>query len=79
MKGEGDETISLLGRALAHARTTARYLVFYGAGHDICDEPGRTAQEGIFHVAKGAFHSVSAQQGFLNLDARLSLGDLWFR
>jgi unsaturated chondroitin disaccharide hydrolase len=64
MKGEGDEAISLLGRALAHARTTAKYLVFYGAGRDIYDEPGRTAQEGIFHVAKGAFHSVSAQQGF---------------
>jgi unsaturated chondroitin disaccharide hydrolase len=64
MKGEGDEAISLLGRALAHARATARYLVFYGEGRDIYDEPGRTAQEAIFNVQKPEFYSVGAQQGY---------------
>jgi unsaturated chondroitin disaccharide hydrolase len=64
MKGEGDQIISLLGRALAHARATARYLVFYGKGRDIYDEPGRVAQEVIFNLEKREFHSVGAQQGY---------------
>jgi hypothetical protein len=64
MKGERDQVISLLGRALAHARATARYLVFYGAGRDIYDQPGRTAQEAIFNVETGVFHCVGAQQGY---------------
>jgi unsaturated chondroitin disaccharide hydrolase len=29
---KSDQVVSLLGRALAHARATARYLVFYGEG-----------------------------------------------
>ena len=64
VRGEGDEVISLLGRALAHAHATARYLVFYGEGRDIYDEPGRTAQEAIFNLEKREFHSVAAQQGY---------------
>jgi hypothetical protein len=64
VKGEGDEAISLLGRTLAHARATARYLVFYGEGRDIYDEPGRTAQEAIFNIQKPEFYSVGAQQGY---------------
>ncbi len=64
MKGEGDEVVSLLGRLLAHARTTARYVVFYGEGRDIYDLPGRTAHEAIFNVTNGAFRCVGTQQGY---------------
>jgi unsaturated chondroitin disaccharide hydrolase len=64
MKDEGDQTVSLLGRALAHVRATARYLVFYGEGRDIYDERGRTAHEAIFNVTNGAFRCVATQQGY---------------
>lgn len=64
MKGEGDAVIPLLGRLVAHARTTARYGVFYGEGRDIYDERGRTAHEAIFNVANGAFRCVGTQQGY---------------
>ena len=64
MKGEGDQVIPLLGRLVAHARTTARYGVFYGEGRDIYDVRGRTAHEAIFNVANGAFRCVGTQQGY---------------
>lgn len=64
LKGEGDVAVSLLGRLLAHARTTARYVVFYGEGRDIYDVLGRTAHEAIFNVANGAFRCVGTQQGY---------------
>src|SRR5579872_3690736 len=64
MKGEGDQVISLLGRMLAHARATSRYIVFYGEGRDIYDEYGRTAHEAIFNVTNGAFRCVGTQQGY---------------
>ena len=56
--------ISMLGRLVAHARTTARYGVFYGEGRDIYDVRGRTAHEAIFNVANGAFRCVGTQQGY---------------
>jgi hypothetical protein len=62
--GEGDQPISLLGRAIAHLRATARYNVFYGEGRDIYDERGRTAHEAIFDTTNGAFRSVATQQGY---------------
>ena len=64
MKGEGDHVISLLGRALAHARATARYIVFYGEGRDIYDQAGRTAHEALFDVTNGEFRCVGTQQGY---------------
>ena len=64
MKEEGDRVVSLLGRALAHAQTTARYVVFYGEGRDIYDLSGRTAHEAIFNVTNGAFRCVGTQQGY---------------
>jgi hypothetical protein len=64
MKDEGDRSVSLLGRALAHARTTARYAIFYGERRDIYDVRGRTAHEAIFNIANGAFRSVASQQGY---------------
>lgn len=64
MKDEGDAAISLLGRTIAHARTTAKYVVFYGEGRDIYDVRGRTAHEAIFNVSNGAFRCVGTQQGY---------------
>jgi unsaturated chondroitin disaccharide hydrolase len=64
VKGEGDAVIPLLGRLVAHARTTAQYGVFYGEGRDIYDVRGRTAHESIFNVANGAFRCVGTQQGY---------------
>jgi hypothetical protein len=64
MKGEGDVVIPLLGRLVAHARSTAKYCLFWGEGRDIWDERGRTAHEAIFNVASGAFRCVGTQQGY---------------
>jgi len=62
--GEGDRRISLLGRLLAHARTTARCTVFYGEGRDGYDVRGRVAHESLFNVADGAYRCPSTQQGY---------------
>ncbi|EJW12437.1 glycosyl hydrolase, family 88 [Rhodovulum sp. PH10] len=64
MKGEGDQVIPLLGRLVAHARTTAKYAVFYGEGRDIYDLRGRTAHEAIFNTVSRAFRCVGTQQGY---------------
>lgn len=64
LMGENDESISLLGRAIEHARTTARYNVFYGEGRDIYDEWGRVAHESVFNVNDGRFRTSSTQQGY---------------
>jgi hypothetical protein len=64
MKGEGDAVISMLGRAITHARTSAKYSIFYGEGRDIYDLRGRTAHEAIFNVANGVFRCVGTQQGY---------------
>jgi unsaturated chondroitin disaccharide hydrolase len=61
---ENDETISLLGRLLEHARTTACYNVYYGEGRDIYDVAGRVAHEAIFNVNDGNFRCPSTQQGY---------------
>ena len=64
MKDEGDVVVSLLGRLVTHARTTAKYNLFYGEGRDIYDVRGRTAHEAIFNTANGAFRCVGTQQGY---------------
>jgi len=64
MKEEGDQVVPLLGRLIAHARTTAKYVVFYGEGRDIYDIRGRTAHEAIFNVVNRAFRCVGTQQGY---------------
>jgi hypothetical protein len=64
MKDEGDAVVSMLGRAVTHARTTAKYIVFYGEGRDIYDIRGRAAHEAIFNVASNAFRCVGTQQGY---------------
>jgi unsaturated chondroitin disaccharide hydrolase len=65
--GEQDERISLLGRLLTHARTSAEFNIYYGNGRDVYDVPalrGRTVHEAIFNPASGAFRCPSSQQGF---------------
>lgn len=64
LMGENDRRISLLGRTMEHARATARYSVFYGAGRDSYDVRGRTAHESIFNVNDGVFRCPNSQQGY---------------
>lgn len=64
LMGENDSPISLLGRALDHIKSTARYSVFYGEGRDRYDEWGRTAHESVFNTNDGRFRCPNAQQGF---------------
>jgi unsaturated chondroitin disaccharide hydrolase len=61
---EHDEHVSLLGRLVGHARSTARYNVFYGQGRDAYDVPGRTVHEAIFNTNDGRFRCPSTQQGY---------------
>jgi hypothetical protein len=65
LMGENDEKISLLDRLIAHAKTTVKYNIYYGAGRDAYDTPamrGRTAHEAIFN--DGRFRCPSSQQGY---------------
>ena len=48
LQREQDERVNLLGRALVHAKTSARFNVYYGEGRDHYDVPalrGRTVHE----------------------------------
>jgi hypothetical protein len=62
--GEGDRPISLLGRLLQHAETTARFNVFYGRGRDCYDISGRVAHESIFNLNDGSYRCPNSQQGY---------------
>ncbi|MFZ4598600.1 MAG: glycosyl hydrolase [Terrimicrobiaceae bacterium] len=64
LMGEKDAKISLLGRLLDHARTTADFAVFYGEGRDAYDLRGRVAHESIFNINDGNFRCPNSQQGF---------------
>ena len=64
LQGEHDEVHNLLGRALKHAETTARYNVYFGEGRDSYDEYGRVVHESIFNVADGRYRCPSTQQGY---------------
>jgi unsaturated chondroitin disaccharide hydrolase len=64
---EQDAVINLLERIATHARTTARYNIYFGEGRDAYDTPatrGRTAHETLFNVTNGVFRAPSTQQGF---------------
>jgi unsaturated chondroitin disaccharide hydrolase len=63
-QGEGDERISLLGRALQHIQATADYSIYYGEARDTYDIRGRTAHESIFNVKDGNYRCPNSQQGF---------------
>lgn len=62
--GEHDEQISLLQRLIQHARSTARYNIYYGEGRDAYDVRGRTAHEAVFNVTDGNFRCPNSQQGY---------------
>ena len=62
--GEHDQQISLLGRLLQHAETTARYNVYLGRGCDRYDVRGRVAHESIFNLNDGSYRCPSSQQGY---------------
>lgn len=67
LQGEQDQRISLLDRALTHAKTSARYNIYYGDGRDHYDVPelrGRTVHEALFNPASGVFRAPASQQGF---------------
>ena len=64
LMGEGDRPISLLGRLVEHALTTARFNVYYGAGRDAYDVPGRVAHESLFNATDGTYRCPSTQQGY---------------
>ncbi len=71
LMGEGDERISLLGRLLVHAWTTATFLVWVdGQGapptgcSDAWDVRGRVCHEAVFNTADGRFRCPSSQQGY---------------
>lgn len=61
---EGDRRVSLLGRALKHAATTARYNVYFGKKRDAYDVRGRVVHESIFNMTDGAYRCPSTQQGY---------------
>jgi len=62
--GEHDQEISLLGRLLQHAETTARFNVYFGRGRDRYDIRGRVAHESIFNLNDGSYRCPSSQQGY---------------
>ncbi len=64
LQGEHDEVISLLGRLVEHARSTARYNIYYGEGRDSYDVWGRTAHEAVFNTNDGNFRCPNSQQGY---------------
>ena len=64
LQGEHDEVISLLGRLVEHARSTALFNIYYGEGRDAYDVNGRTAHEAVFNTNDGNFRCPNSQQGF---------------
>jgi unsaturated chondroitin disaccharide hydrolase len=64
LMGEQDEKIPLLQRLVEHARTTAKWAVYYGGGRDHYDVRGRVAHESIFNVNDGSYRCPNSQQGY---------------
>jgi len=64
LMGENDTAVSLLERLITHARTTARYNVYYGEGRDAFDVRGRVVHESIFNMNDGQYRCPSTQQGY---------------
>ena len=61
---ENDDRVCLLDRMLQHAKSTARYSVYYDEGRDDYDQWGRVAHESIFNVIDGRYRCPSTQQGY---------------
>lgn len=64
LMGENDESLSLLDRMLQHARSTAKYNVYFGDGRDTFDVRGRVAHESLFNRNDGRYRCPSTQQGY---------------
>jgi len=64
LRGERDQSISLLQRLLDHADTTALYNIYYGRRRDAFDVRGRTAHESIFNLNDGSYRCPNSQQGY---------------
>ena len=65
LRGEEDEIFELLDRAVAHIRTTSRYIVSSAfQDRDGYAEAGRVAHEAIFNVRTGSHRCPSTQQGY---------------
>ncbi len=64
LMGEGDKPISLLDRGIQHARSTAKFSVYYGKGRDSYDVRGRSVHECVFNCNDGQFRCPSTQQGY---------------
>ena len=64
LMGEKDKKINLLQRLFAHAETTARFNVYFGAGRDSYDVRGRVVHESIFNLNDGSYRCPSSQQGY---------------
>lgn len=61
---EQDLRVSLLHRLLQHARSTARFSVYYGEDRDIYDIRGRVAHESLFNTNDGSYRAPGTQQGY---------------
>jgi unsaturated chondroitin disaccharide hydrolase len=61
---ERDRKVNLLERLVTHARTTAKYTIYYGEGRDIYDVNGRVAHESVFNTNDGSYRCASTQQGY---------------
>ena len=64
LRGEQDLKSNLLDRAFTHAKSTAKYAVYYGEGRDRYDISGRTAHESIFNIKNGVYRCSNTQQGY---------------
>jgi len=64
LMAENDEAISLLDRMIQHARSTARYSIYYGEGRDTYDVRGRVAHESVFNRNDGRYRCPGTQQGY---------------
>jgi hypothetical protein len=64
LMSEGDKPVDLLARSAEHARTTARFNVYYGQGRDSYDVRGRVAHESVFNRSDGQYRCASTQQGY---------------
>ena len=80
LMGERDRRISLLRRLLQHLETTLRYNVYFGAGRDHYDVPGRVVHEALFNVNDGSYRCAKHTAGVLavlHLDPRAWRGPCW--
>lgn len=64
LMSENDVAINLLDCLIQHARSTARYNVYYGEGRDSYDVRGRVVHESIFNPNDGHYRCPSTQQGY---------------